>query len=232
MSDVRVKLSEDKKSIEEAIYARYSCRRFLPTPVPKQTIEAVLEMAQRTPSWCNCQPWQIVLVSGREIKRLRERLYAHASARHPARPDFAYPLRYEGIYRDRRKVCGVQLYQSLGIGKEDKAAAAEQSLENFRFFGAPHLALITTAEDLGVYGALDCGLYVATFMLAARSHGVDTIAQAALASYPDLLREHFGLAADRKFVCGISFGYGDAQHRIHGYRTERAELSDVVDWRG
>ncbi len=232
MSDVRVKLSEDKKSIEEAIHARYSCRRFLPTPVPKQTIEAILEMAQRTPSWCNCQPWQIVLVSGREIKRLRERLYAHASARHPARPDFAYPLRYEGIYRDRRKVCGVQLYQSLGIGKEDKAAAAEQALENFRFFGAPHLALITTAEDLGVYGALDCGLYVATFMLAARSHGVDTIAQAALASYPDLLREHFGLAADRKFVCGISFGYGDAQHRIHGYRTERAELSDVVDWRG
>lgn len=232
MSDVRVKLSEDKKSIEEAIHARYSCRCFLPKPVPKKTIEAILELAQHTPSWCNCQPWQIILVSGGEINRLRERLYAHASARHPARPDFAYPLRYEGIYRDRRKVCGVQLYQSLGIGKEDKAAAAEQSLENFRFFGAPHLALITTAEDLGVYGALDCGLYVATFMLAARGHGVDTIAQAALASYPDLLREHFGLAADRKFVCGISFGYGDAQHRIHGYRTERAELSDVVDWRG
>lgn len=219
-------------TIEEAVRTRYSCRRFLPRPVPKHTIEAILELAQHTPSWCNCQPWQIVLVSGAEIEPLRERLYSFAAAGNPARPDFPFPLRYEGIYRDRRKVCGVQLYQSLGIAKENKAAAAEQSLENFRFFGAPHVALITTAEDLGVYGALDCGLYVAMFMLAAHDHGVDTIAQAALASYPDLLRAHFGLPMGRKFVCGISFGYADAQHPIHGYRTERAAVKDVVDWRG
>ena len=90
----------------------------------------------------------------------------------------------EGVYRDRRKVCGVQLYQSLGIGKDDRAAAAEQALENFRLFGAPHVAIVTTDEKLGVYGMLDCGLYAQSFMLAARDSGVDTIAQAALASYP------------------------------------------------
>jgi nitroreductase len=79
-------------------------------------------------------------------------------------------------------------------------------LQNFRFFEAPHVALITTEEELGVYGALDCGLYVANFMLAARNFGVDSIAQAALASYPDLIRSRFGLSSNRKLVCGISFG--------------------------
>ncbi|HZP91390.1 MAG TPA: nitroreductase [Burkholderiales bacterium] len=215
---------------DEVVRGRYSCRRFLPTRVPKQTIESILALAQHTPSWCNCQPWQVLLVGGGEVERLRQRLYAHAKAGNPPRPDFAFPLRYQGIYRDRRKVCGVQLYRSLGIGREDKAAA-EQTLENFRFFGAPHVALVTTAEDLGVYGAVDCGLYVGTFLLAARERGVDAIAQAALASYPDLLRDHFGLPAERKFVCGISFGYADAHHPIHGYRTQRADLKDVVDWR-
>jgi nitroreductase len=219
-------------SVEQALRSRYSCRKFLKKPVPRETIETLLCTAQLTPSWCNTQPWQIIVLSGNETDRLRDTLHAHAAGGARANPDFPFPPRYEGVYRDRRKVCGVQLYKAVGIGREDRAAAAEQALENFRFFDAPHLLLITTPENLGVYGAVDCGLYVANFILAAREQGIDTIAQAALASYPDLLRDYFGLPAERKFVCGIAFGYGDNQQPINGYRTERADLADVVDWRG
>lgn len=215
---------------ETVLHDRYSCRRFLDRPVPRQTIEAILTAAQRTPSWCNCQPWRVLLTGGRAADRLRDTLYRHAAQGNAPRPDFPFPARYEGIYRERRKVCGVQLYQALGIGRDDRDSAREQSLENFRFFGAPHLALITTEADLGVYGAIDCGLYVANFLLAARNHGVDTIAQAALASYPDLVRREFGLSDNRLLVCGIAFGYGDDSHPIHGYRTGRASLDEVVTW--
>jgi len=216
--------------LEQVIRERYSCRKFLPNPVPRQTIEKILDLAQQTPSWCNCQPWQVVLVTGGAVAGFRDSLLAHAAAGHPPRPDFPFPLRYEGIYRERRKVCGVQLYQALGIGRENRDGAERQRLENFRFFDAPHVALITTEEDLGVYGAVDCGLYVANFMLAAKNFGVDSIAQAALASYPDLIRSRFGLAANRKLVCGISFGFADAGHRIHDYRTQRASVAEVATW--
>jgi len=218
-------------SVEQALQQRFSCRRFLPKPVPRETIESLLRTAQLTPSWCNTQPWEIVLLSGEATDRLREDLYAHASSGARANPDFDFPPQYAGVYRDRRKVCGVQLYQSLGIGKDDRAAAGEQALENFRFFEAPHVMLITTPESLGVYGAIDCGLYVAAFMLAARERGIDAIAQAAVASYPDFLRTYFQLPPERKFVCGIAFGYADNAHPINSYRTERAQLEDVVDWR-
>lgn len=216
--------------LEAVVRERFSCRRFLDKAVPRNTIEDILSLAQQTPSWCNCQPWQVLLLSGASAQRLSEKLYAHAAAGNPPRPDFPFPPRYEGIYRDRRKVCGVQLYQSLGIAREDRARAQEQSLENFRFFGAPHLALITTDAELGVYGAIDCGLYVANFMLAAKNAGVDSIAQAALASYPDLVRGTFDLPESRKMVCGIAFGYADASHPVHAYRTERAALGEVVSW--
>jgi nitroreductase len=216
--------------LEEVIRSRYSCRQYLPKPVPRSTIEKILDLAQQTPSWCNCQPWQVLLVGGEAIEKLRSELYAHAAQGNPAKPDFPFPLRYEGSYRERRKVCGVQLYQALGIGREDKASAARQSLENFRFFGAPHVALITTEEDVGVYGAVDCGLYVANFMLAANNRGVASIAQAALASYPDFIRDHFGLPPNRKFVCGISFGYADAAHPINAYRTARATEAESTIW--
>ena len=152
-------------SVENALRSRYSCRQYLKKAVPQETIEAILETAQLTPSWCNTQPWQVILLSGSETDLLREKLHQHASSSAKANPDFAFPPRYEGIYRDRRKVCGVQLYQALGIGKEDRMESVMQALENFRFFGAPHLLLITTSEDLGVYGAVDCGLYVSNFIL-------------------------------------------------------------------
>jgi nitroreductase len=215
---------------EELVRNRYSCRKFQPNPVPRQTIEKILDLAQQTPSWCNVQPWQVVLVSGQAVAGFRDSLLAHAAGGHPPKPDFPFPLRYEGIYRERRKICGVQLYQALGIGRENRGGAERQRLENFRFFDAPHVALITTEEELGVYGAVDCGLYVANFMLAAKNFGVDSIAQAALASYPDLIRSRFVLPANRKLVCGISFGYADAEHPIHQYRTERAPIAEVATW--
>jgi nitroreductase len=214
--------------LETALRSRFSARRFRPDAVPEDTLGRILELAQCTPSWCNCQPWHVIITSGPATDRFREAIYAHAKSGARPNPDFPYPAAYEGIYRDRRKVCGVQLYRSLGIGKDDRAAAAEQALENFRLFGAPHVAIVTTDEKLGVYGMLDCGLYAQSFMLAARDSGVDTIAQAALASFPDLIREHFGLQADRKIVCGISFGYADLADRIHGYRTERATVREAV----
>ena len=215
---------------KNVVRQRYSARLFRPDPVPDDTLREVLELAQQTPSWCNCQPWQVVITRGDATERFRRALYAHARSGAQPQPDFAFPAAYLGVYRDRRKVCGVQLYQSLSIGKEDRQAAAEQSLENFRFFGAPHVAIVTTDQALGVYGALDCALYVQTFLLAARNAGVDSIAQAALASYPHFIREFFGISAERQVICGISFGYADGTHAIHSYRTERASVDAVVSF--
>ncbi len=67
-------------------------------------------------------------------------------------------------------------------------------------------------------------------MLAARNLGVASIAQAALASYPDFIRGYFSLPPARKFVCGISFGYADPAHPINSYRTARATEMESVAW--
>ena len=105
-------------------------------------------------------------------------------------------------------------------------------LRNFEFFGAPHVAILTTDADLGVYGAIDCGLYVDSFLLAAQALGLGACAQAALAAGPPFLRDYFDLPDTRKVVCGISFGYADPDHPTATYRTSRAALEDVVTFVG
>ncbi len=208
---------------------RYSCRGFLPHPVPRATITRILELAQRTASWCNAQPWQVIVTSGAATERFRAAIYQHAISS-KADADIPFPREYRGVYLARRRECGFQLYDSVGIKRGDREASARQGLENFRLFGAPHVAIVTSDEALGVYGAVDCGAYVSNFALAARSMDVATIAQAALASQSKFVRSHFGLGDDRLVVCGISFGYEDTAHPANGFRTRRADVSDAVTW--
>jgi nitroreductase len=218
--------------LEQLLAARYSCRAYKPESVPRAVIERVLLAAQRTASWCNSQPWQIVIVSGEEKDRFRKAMVEAATSGEGEAPDFPWPREYSGVYLDRRRESGFQLYNTLGIARGDKAAYSKQALENFHFFGAPHVAIITTTEPLGVYGAVDCGAYVGNFMLAAQALGLGSVAQAALARRSDVVRKHLSLPEDRKVVCGISFGYPDGANRINGYRTSRASLSEVVTFIG
>ena len=214
--------------LEELLNERYSVRAFLPNPVPRETIENVLAVAQRTASWCNSQPWQVVIASGEAKERFRKLIYGEAASGAKESFDFPPPREYLGVYGERRRESGFQLYNTLGIARGDKAAYAKQALENYNFFGAPHVAIIHTDEPLGVYGAIDCGAYVGNFMLAAQALGLGTIPQASLARLSTLVRRHFSLPDDRRVVCGISFGYADNAHKVNGYRTSRASVADTV----
>jgi nitroreductase len=218
--------------LERLLNERYSCRAFKPDPVPRAVIERIARVAQRTASWCNSQPWHATIMSGAETERFRKAMYEEASSGAEPAPDYPWPREYVGVYLARRRESGFQLYDAVGIAKGDRAAGAKQALENFKFFGAPHVAIITTTEPLGVYGAVDCGAYVGNFMLAAQALGVGSIAQAALARRSDVVRDFLKLPPDRRVVCGISFGYAMHDHVINSYRTSRAPLSEAVTFLG
>lgn len=212
---------------ESLLAERHSCRAFLDEEVPQALLERILGMAQRTASWCNSQPWQLVITRGEATRKFREALNAHITS-HSAEPDFAFPAQYTGVYQDRRRECGFQLYESVGVARGDRVASHRQAMKNFEFFDAPHVAIITSEADLGIYGAVDCGAYVSNFMLAARSCGVASIAQAALAGYSPFLREYFDIPDSRRVVCGISFGFADDSHPANQFRTRRASLDETV----
>lgn len=215
--------------LAELLSERHSCRGFQPDPLPRETIATILSLAQRTASWCNAQPWQVHVLSAQATQRVRDELVAYALA-HAPQPDFDFPAEYVGVYLERRRECGLQLYSATGVARGDKEAAQRQWLENYRLFGAPHLAIVSTHAPLGTYAAIDCGAYVHNFMLAAWSLGVASIAQAAQAAIAPFWHERLGLPQDRKVVCGIAFGREDPSHPANVFRTSRATLAQAVQW--
>jgi len=215
----------------ELLDARYSCRAYLPDPVPLATVRKILETAQRSASWANTQPWGVTILAGEETVKFREHLVA-AVRSSKGSSDIPAPERYENEFRDRRRAAGFALYDSLDIAYDDTQARNRQMLENFRFFGAPHVAVISSEAAIGPYGYVDTGAYVSNFLLAAANLGVSTIAQAAIAMYSDVVRDYLEIPENRHIVCGISFGYADEDHPANNFRTERAVIDDVADLRG
>ena len=111
----------DYETLGRLLSSRYSCRGFLPEPVPREDIERILAVAQRTASWCNAQPWQVVVTSGDATERFRRRLLE--GAREPVeadKPDFAWPREYRDVYLQRRRECGFALYHSVGVARGDR----------------------------------------------------------------------------------------------------------------
>ncbi len=219
---------DEMTALERLLADRWSCRGYLPDEVPRDTIERLLTAAGRTPSWCNTQPWEVTVLSGEATASL---VKAMATDAEHWTPDIAFPPGYEGVYADRRRESGWQLYEAVGVAKGDRDGSAAQMMRNFEFFGAPHAAIVTTSASLGAYGAIDCGLFIDTFLLAAQALGLGACAQAAIAMRAGVVREHLGLPDDRQVVAGIAFGLPDPQHATNTYRTTRVPLEEFVTFR-
>lgn len=218
-------------SLTDILQARYSCRAFQPVPVPDDVITRIIATARHVPSWCNAQPWQVCITKGGATDRFRAAMMEAASAGTAPQPDLEWPQGYSGVYNDRRRTCGFQLYDAVGIDKADREGRTAQMLRNYALFDAPHVAIISAPAELGPYGAMDCGGFVTAFTLAATALGVATIAQAAIAAYAPLVREELQIPGDRLILCAISFGYADKTAPINQFRTERAAPADIIDWK-
>lgn len=206
---------------------RRSCRAFREDPVPASTLAEIFALASRTASWCNTQPWGVHLVNRPTLDELRRLLVEAATEGQPTN-DLPMDLSYEGEYAVRRRRAGYALYASVGIDRRDRAGRDRQMLQNFSFFGAPHAAIVTTTAALGTYGAIDCGAFIANVLNAAHSLGVATVAQAAPAVHSAVLRDYLHLEDSRLAVCAISMGYADETHPINSFRTERADVSEIL----
>jgi nitroreductase len=228
LDDENSNVTSEATALKRIVVTRFTCRAYRSDPVAEDVIRDIAGIASRTASWCNVQPWQLVVTTGESTDRFRESLMEQAHQLSEDDPDLEFPPEYKGIYKERRRETGYMLYAALGIEQHDWESRKRQRFENFRMFGAPHVAIVTTPADLGPYAVADCGAFIGTFLLAARAYGIATTAQASLAQHSKFIRTYFGIADDQRVVCGISFGYADMDHPANNFRTSRVTPDEMM----
>ena len=220
---------ETTAAVDAAITSRHSVRSFLPTPVPRETLEAILAVAARAPSGTNAQPWKVHVLTGRAKAALSADIRAAyddpAERAHHVEEYPYYPTEWVPPYIDRRRKVGWDLYALLGIGKTDKARMHAQHGRNYAFFDAP-VGLIFTIDRVMRQGSwLDYGMFLQNLMIAARARGLDTCPQAAFTQFHRIIGRHLGLRDDEMVVCGMSLGQADPAAVENSLVTERESVA-------
>jgi len=224
--------------VDQAILSRMSARAYMPKPVPRELLLALLDVASRAPSGVNTQPWKVYVLQGKS----RDELVAQVCAAHDAMradPGLSskyqeeydyYPKQWVSPYIDRRRENGWGLYGLLGIVKGDKDRMHAQHQRNFRFFDAPVGLMFTVDRRLGQGSLLDYGMFMQNIMIAARARGLHTCPQAAWNAYASIIMPHIGADASEMLVCGMSLGYADESAVVNQFHTPRVPAEQFTRW--
>jgi nitroreductase len=220
--------------VDQAITSRRSIRRFLPTPVPAETVEHILDVAARAPSGTNMQPWQGYALAGAAKQAVIDAVQAAFDAKEQGHRQEVqyYPDAFFDPYLARRREVGWNLYGLLGIGRGESAKMKAQHRRNFQFFDAPVGLIFTIDRRLATGSWLDYGMFLENVMIAARGLGLDTCAQAAWTHYHAAIRPVLDLKPEETVVCGMALGYADLDAPENTLETTRAPARQFVRFDG
>jgi nitroreductase len=224
--------NEQQRAVDAAITSRRSIRAFLPTPVAREDVEAILEVAARAPSGTNTQPWKVHVLTGAAKERLSDRIlaaYADPAQNREHVEEYAYyPREWVAPFVDRRRKVGWDLYALLGLTRDNKAGMAAQHGRNYRFFDAP-VGMIFTIDRIMEQGSwLDYGMFLQNIMVAARGRGLDTCPQAAFTQFHRIISDELGLPENEMVVCGMALGFADPDKVENTLVTEREPVSSFA----
>lgn len=219
--------------VAAALTSRRSIRAFLDTPVPREAVERILDLAARAPSGTNMQPWRGYVLAGEPLKRLSDALVAEALAGEPVKAEYRYyPDAFFEPYLSRRRKVGWDLYGLLGIAKGEGEKMKRQHAKNYTFFGAPVGIVFTIDRRLEIGSWLDYGIFLGNVMTAARGMGLDTCPQAAFAPHHRTIRAHLPIPEEEVVVCGMALGHADPGAPENGLVTDRVPAREFCRFLG
>ena len=213
-----------------ALTSRRSVRAFLPTPIPRETVETLLRVASRSASGTNIQPWRVHVLTGEAKERLSARIVEAFDDPEVAKTHTSefpiYPSEWISPFIDRRRKVGWDLYGLLGITKGDFERTHLQHARNYRFFDAPVGLIFTIHRTLGYAQWLDYGMFLGNLMTAARAAGLHTCPQVAFTQFHRVITEVLSLPPEEKLLCGMALGFEDTNAVENSLRTERAPVQE------
>ncbi len=219
---------------KELIRARNSIRGYLDKPVPRDVIESIIEVAKWTPSSMNTQPWHVHVVTGAPLDRIRKGNTDNMVAGVPPKRDFPMREAYEGVHRQRQINVAVQLFEAMGIARDDKPRRTDWVMRGFRQFDAPVSLVLTYDKYLepAAISHFDLGAFSHAIVLAAWEQGLGCVINGQGIMQSSVVREHARIPDDQNIMICIAMGYPDDSFIANTVKSVREDNAQFVHYVG
>ena len=218
----------------DAIRNRKSIRKFKSDPIRQSVLRDILELAGQSPSSVNSQPWEFAVLSGEVIENIRQANIDALTGGQAMAPEFDLGgLPRDTVYRERQVALAKQIFELMGITREDKEKRDQWMARGFRYFDAPAVILLLVDRILATEGPLlDLGAVMQTICLAALHHDLGTCIADQGILYPDQIRKFAPIPETKKIVISISIGYPDLDFPANRLETTREPVDATTRWFG
>ena len=218
----------------EVINGRRSTRGFLEKPVPMEVLKEIIELAVRAPSSMNTQPWHFHIVTGEVLDNIRRENTKRNVEGVPPSREIKSPLGYEGKHRERQIEIAIQLFQEMGIERDDKEGRQDWVLRGFRQFDAPVAIIVTFDEELKEddISKFDCGAAVNGLVNAGWSKGLGAVINSQGIMQSPVVREYAKIPDNQIIMICVAMGYPDEEFPANKVISKRRPIEEVATFHG
>jgi len=212
--------------ILEAIKSRRSIRIFENRIPPRETIRECLEAATWAPNPTNQQPWEFIIATGKELKKISEIIIKTF----PQRMKEVDP--YRGIPSSCEKRKNETFAKLLSAAKEEGIDPKEMFQKNLAFYGAPVAVIfITYRMEHNLY-RFSTTAALQNFLLAAHAKGLGTCWLSAVAACQEEIKGFLKISEDKEILDGVALGYPVKDSPLNTYPRTRLPIEEITTWIG
>lgn len=194
----------------EAIRKRKCIRGFLEKPVSRKDIVRLLDIARMAPSSHNMQPWEVAVVTGEALEKLKNALLDALHNRAHRHFDYNYMAKeLPNHLKANGDTCNQIVFEYRGIDPKNWSQLAPHLEENLKFFDAPAELVIMTESGIGEGAFIDIGAFSQSLYLAALDLGLGTCPQVSVSQYADITHSVLNIPENKLILFGIALGYPD-----------------------
>jgi nitroreductase len=219
---------------EDIAQARRSIRGYKKDPIPREILEEIIHIAKQAPSSMNTQPWHFHVLTGEPLERIRkgntEKMMAGSSVDREIKLNHGY----EGPHRERQVEIAVQLFEAMGIARDDKERRMDWVMRGFRQFDAPVSIVITVDKALAddTIAHFDCGAATYGLVLAAWSKGIGSVINGQGIMQSSVVRENANIPEDQVIMTCVAMGYPDDSFVANDVKSRRSPNDKVASFIG
>jgi len=215
---------------ESAIRERKSIRAFTGDPIDSEVLRQIINLALQAPSWGNTQPWEVYVVTGKKLEKIKSECTKRYERGDPPNPDLALPSSWPSACLERYRSLGKALFEHIGISRGDHIGRKSHYLKMFNGFGAPVFVYICLDKQLSNYALIDVGLFFQTLCLSATAKGIGTCILTHLVLYSDVVHEELEIPNSKRVVMGAALGRTDMAAQINHFKSCRESESVLVKY--